>query len=190
MKRHLHLAGIALAITALTGFVGCESHNDLADAGEHHDHDGHDHDGHDHDGHDHAGHDHDHGHAHGAHGPSGGRLIELGRSHEYHAELLTDADGQTVRVHILNHDMQPEAVDSKNVKLNLIVDDIPHSFAFDAIKPGAVASEFVIVSAELWKFMEEESFSLARLNVFAGGSMLVGNVAHHDHAHAGGVQLR
>ncbi len=188
MKRHLHLAGIALAITALTGFAGCESHNDLADAGEHHDHDGHDHD---HDGHDHGKHgDHDHGHAHGAHGPNGGRLIELGRSHEYHAELLTDADGQTVRVHILNHDMQPEAVDSKNVQLNLVANDVPQSFAFQATSAGDLAAEYALVSAELWKLLEDESFSYARLNVFAGGSMLVGNVDHHDHAHAGGLQRR
>ncbi len=180
MKRTIHFAGVALAVASLAGFVGCGEHSSLhaSSEGEHH----HDHDGH---GHDHDEHDHDHDH--GDHGPRGGRLIELGADHEIHAEIVTEKNGRTVRLYIMDHDMESLAVDANGAQLNLIAAGKPHLFKFDPAQAGPVATEFVLESEELWKHMEDESFSLARLNVIANGNSHVGTVTHHEHAHAGGV---
>lgn len=181
MKRKIQFAAITMALASVAGFGGCSEHDGLFSAEEssHHDHDGH--------GHDHDGHKHDHDNDHGAHGPRGGRLVELGNNHELHAEIVTEKDGRTVRLYIMDHDMELLAVDAGSAQLNLIAAGEPFVYRFNPMQTGTVSPEFVLESAELWEHMEEESYSLARLNVMANGYSHVGTVDHHEHAHAGGT---
>lgn len=171
-KRTRTWAGALLTAASLAAFVGC-SESEHAHSGDRHAAgDAHDH-------------DHDHAHDHGSHGPHDGRLIELGHDHEYHAELVTETDGRTVRLYVLDHDLEPKHVDSSSVALNLIAEGEPYSFKFAATSAGISAAEFIADSQQLWKFLEEESFSIARLNVYAEGVTRMGTIDHHDHAHAG-----
>ena len=85
--------GKSLCVALVALGMGCGGSHD-------HDHDhahGHDHD-HDHD-HDHSHGDHDHGHAHQP--KYGGTPVELGE-HQYHVEVLRDAEHGKLKVWVLD----------------------------------------------------------------------------------------
>lgn len=61
-----------------------------------------------------------HDHDHGAHGPHGGALVELGDD-EYHAEVLCDAAAGDVTVYILDGSAKsPVSIDAPEVVINFV----------------------------------------------------------------------
>jgi len=132
---------------------------------------------HDHE-HDHDGHEHGHEHE----GPHGGHVIELGKSHEYHAELVDDEQAETVTVYILDNDLQELPLEQQTLALNLIVDGAAQTFELPAAgAPGATASRFDAPDKAAFEALHEHDAS-GKLRATINGTPYSG-VVHHDHDH-------
>ena len=135
-------------------------------------HDGHDHDGHDHDGHDHEG-EHE--------GPHGGHVVELGRNHEYHAELVEDEAAGSVTVYILDKDLKELPIAQSSIAMNLVVDGKAKSFELAASNAQAgKASRFDASGQELFEALHEHEAS-GKLRVTIDDAPYSGPVEHHHH---------
>ena len=77
----------------------------------------------------HAGHDHG---EHGEAGPHGGHLIEIGRNHAYHAELVESHDTEQVSVYILDSHLEELAIDEAPLSLTITVDGEAKTFELTA----------------------------------------------------------
>jgi hypothetical protein len=194
----------ALAFVALAMFVaGCappaptggtspaaDADHDEQDGHEHGDHEGHDHadgehghddhDGHDHDGHDHGGGDHaGHDHANEHKGPHDGHVIELGRSHEFHAELVDDEKAETLTVYILGKDLKELPIEAASITMNLMVDGQPKTFEL----AGATAdksSQFNAADKSLFEALHVHE-ATGKVRITIGGTPYSGDVEHHHH---------
>jgi hypothetical protein len=140
-------------------------------------------------------HDHDHGgehahddHEHGAVGPNGGEIIELG---EHHAELVHDDAAGTVSVYILDGAMKENVpVDATEATINVTVDEKGDQFKLAASPvrsdPTGKSSRFVSDDATLGKAIDLEG-AAAVFVVTIDGTQVRGNIEHHheghDHAH-------
>ena len=128
-----------------------------------------------HEGHDHAGHDHT--------PPHGGHLIELGRNHEYHAELVDDHETESVTVYILDGDMKSLTIDQKSVSLIMTVADETKTFELAGSQPTA-SDQFKLSDPELMKMLEAEG-ATGKLRVTIKDKPYTGVFEHHDHSHDG-----
>lgn len=132
-----------------------------------------------------GGHDHDHDHAHGEEhqGPHGGHLIELGRNHEYHAELVDDEQAGTVTVYILDKDLMELLIEQQAITLNLVVEGETKTFELTAADgSGAMASRFEAADKAVFEALHELEAS-GKLRVMINGSPYSGDIEHHDHHH-------
>ena len=115
------------------------------------------------------------------HGPHGGHVIELGRSHEFHAELVENEEARTVSVYILGKDMQELAIDRPTINLSLIVEGKPQSFALQAADPAdGKASRFDATDSEAFAALHEHE-ATGKLLVSIDGKSYSGAIEHHDH---------
>jgi len=129
----------------------------------------------DHEGHDHAAH---------AHSPKhGGHLIELGRNHEYHAELLDDHKTESVTVWLMDSHMEPLTVDEATISLVMTVGDDTQSFDLKGTQPGG-SDEFSSDDAKLMEMIEAEE-ATGKLRVQIEGTPFSGSFDHHGHDHEG-----
>lgn len=161
---------MTMAVLSLAFFVGCGSGSststpDTDAAGE--DHDAHEHDEHE----------------HGETGPHGGHLIELGRSHEYHAELVEDDSKQTVSVYILDKDMKELAIGEAAISLTLTVGDKTQTYEMAAAGEGETRSEFASADKSLFESFEHHGEISGKLRVTINGTPYVGAIDHHEHDH-------
>ncbi len=176
----------ALALAAVAMFVsGCSkpAASDSAPAGgaataedgrNHTEGDGHDHSGHDHGGGDHSGHDHSQEHQ----GPHNGHVIELGRNHMYHAEVVEDDAAAMVTVYILDKDMKELAIDQASIVMNLKFDGEGQSFELTAA--AGSTSQFNAADKTLFEALHEHE-ATGKLRVTIDGSPYTGDVEHHHH---------
>lgn len=122
-------------------------------------------------------------HVHNDEGPNGGQLIELGRSHEYHAEIVEDDEARIVTVHILGGEMQPWPIEQPAVTLSLLVDGSPHAFELQAKDPvEGKASRFETADTALYEALHKPDAS-GKLLVRIDGKSYSGVVEPHDHEH-------
>lgn len=127
---------------------------------------------------------HDHSHEHGEEGPHGGHLIELGRNHEYHAELV-DEHG-SVTIYILDAHMDEVAIDDSVITLNLRAGEQNASHELTTATPGGQShSRFVSSEASLLSAFESDAGVSGKLRVTIKGVPYVGDIAHHGHDHEG-----
>jgi len=136
-------------------------------------------------------------HDHGAEGPHGGHIIELG-TEDHHAELTHDEGAHRVGIYILGPDAKTaKPIEAESVIINVSVDGQPSQYTLPAApQPSEAAgnsSYFEIVSEPLCAVVCGETESPrthARLNVTIDGKPYVGLIeteAHeHDHEHADG----
>ncbi len=177
----------ALALAAVAMFVsGCSkpaaSDTGTAGGAASTAEDGHAHtegDGHDHGGGDHSGHDHSQEHQ----GPHNGHVIELGRNHMYHAEVVEDDAAAMVTVYILDKDMKELAIDQASIVMNLKVDGQGQSFELTAA--AGSASQFNAADKTLFEALHEHE-ATGKLRVTIDGSPFTGDVEHHHHGDADG----
>ena len=134
-------------------------------------HDGHDHDHDGHEGHDHAAHDHT--------APHGGHLVELGRNHEYHAELVDDHDAGSLTVYILDGDMKPLAIEQESITLVLTANDQTQTFTLNGADAEGTPA-FRANDAELMKMLDAEGAS-GKLRVTVDGKPFSGTFSHGAH---------
>lgn len=126
---------------------------------------------------------HDDAHSHPDEGPHHGTLVELG-NHEYHAEVVHDAE--SVTVYLLDSAAEKQVpVDSEEITMNLVHDDAPKQFTLaaspDTTDPVGKSSRFVIEDAELVGHLDDAS-AAPKLSVTIDGTAFQGEIQHdHDH---------
>ncbi len=170
---------LLLALTALSMFVfGCAK-PDATSSGStatHTDDDGHEHgtDEHEgHEGHDHAAADHA--------PPHGGHLIELGRNHEYHAELVDDHKTESIIIYIMDGDMKPLSINQASVSLVLTAGDNTQTFELLSSQPGG-SSEFTSNDEAMMGMIETEGVT-GKLRVTINEKPFSGSFEHHAHGY-------
>lgn len=128
----------------------------------------------------------EHAHAHEA-GPHGGHLIELG-DHDFHAELVFDKETKKITVYVLEHEPEEtHAIDSKELALNLMIDEQPAQFLLLAVSqegdPEGKSSRFELAGDEqITEHIHDEEDLHGRVNVKIDGKDYSGEIAH-DHGH-------
>ena len=129
--------------------------------------------------------DHGHSHAHGETGPHGGHLIELGRNHKYHAELVQNDSAESVIVYILDTHMKELAIGESSIILNLTADGETTAYEMLAAGDGHSAghSHFASTDQSLFRALEQRGGLSGKLRVTIEGVPYVGRIAHLDHAH-------
>lgn len=131
---------------------------------------------HDHDEKKHEAHDH-----HGDHkGPHGGHVIELGKGHAYHAEIVEDEDAGVVTVYILDKDIKELAIKQQAITMNLMVAGEAKTFELVAMDAtDGTASQFGLIDAALVEALHEHEVS-GKLRVTIDGTPFIGKIEHHD----------
>lgn len=137
-----------------------------------------------------VGHDDHSGHGHGAHGPNGGDIVEVGNE-EFHAEVVVDEDEHRINVFILGSDAKTaKPIAASEISISFKHGDEVEEFklaasALDGEAEGQ-ASKFTIADEELFEELHEHSEG-ATLKFTSGGEELSGTVTHsHDHGHSHG----
>lgn len=171
----LLLAAFAIPLS----LAGCDSGGSSSTAPSH-DEEGHDHKGHDHGAEDHKGHDHEHGET----GPNGGHLIELGRNHKYHAELVENDAAGTVSIYILDTHMKELAIGEASIILSLTSDGETISYEMGAMGEGETHSQFESADKALFQTLEKHGEVTGKLRVTIDGVPYTGSIEHHEHDHA------
>ena len=125
------------------------------------------------------GHDHDHGGEH--QGPHGGHVIELGRNHEYHAELVENEKAGSVTVYMLDKDLKALEIDQPAIAMNLTVDGQAKMFELAATDAtSGKASRFEAADRALFEALHEHE-ATGKLRVTIDGVPYSGEVEHHHH---------
>lgn len=125
----------------------------------------------------------EHGHGHGDEhqGPHNGHVIELGRNHQYHAEIVENDAQQLITVYILGKDMKERPVDATMLTMSFMVEGAPRTFELGAANANSgTASRFDVADTTLFEALHEHEAS-AKLRVTINGAPYVANVEHHDH---------
>ena len=137
-------------------------------------------------------HDDHSGHGHGAHGPNGGEIVEVGNE-EFHAEVVVDEDTHRIDVFVLGSDAKTaKPIDATEISVSFKHGDEVEDFklaaaALDGEAEGQ-SSKFTLTSEELFEELHEHSEG-ATLSFTAGGESLSGTVTHsHDHGDEHGHQ--
>ena len=132
-----------------------------------------------------VGHDDHSGHGHGAHGPNGGEIVEVGNE-EFHAEVVVDEETHRIDVFVLGSDARTaRPIDATEISLSFKHGDEVEDFKLAAAaldgEPKGQSSKFTLTSDELFEELHEHSEG-ATLSFTAGGESLSGTVTHsHDH---------
>lgn len=175
----LLLTLFAVSIFAIGCDNGTSTHTGSTNkTGEVDPHAGHDHSSgqDDHEGHDHAAHDHSSKH--------GGHLIELGRNHEYHAELVDDHKTESITVYIMDSHMETLTVDQASISLVLTSGDKTETFELMASQPGG-SSQFASSDARMMEMIDGEAVK-GKLRVTIDDKPYSGTFDHHGHDHEEG----
>ena len=170
------LISMSLAVLAISIFaIGCDNSgtNKSGSTDIHSEDDGHNHGGDGHDGHDHSAHDHSPRH--------GGHLIEVGRNHEFHAEIVDDHKTESVTVYMMDSHMEPLTVNQASISLVLTAGDNTQTFELTASQPGG-SDEFSSNDAKLMEMFEGEDVK-GKLRVTIDGKPYTGSFDHHGHSH-------
>ncbi len=133
-----------------------------------------------------AAEDHEHEHAHDHEGPHGGHIIELGRNHEYHAELVEDHDAKAVTIYILDEEMKSLPIAAESLTLNLVAGDQPQIFELaPSDAADGKAAIFASPDAALFEALEANPEATVRVQVTIDGTPYSGELSHehHDHDH-------
>ena len=109
----------------------------------------------------------------------GGHLIEIGRNHEYHAELVDDQKSQTVTIYMLDSHMESLTLNEPSIDLVLTENDVTESFVLTAIQTGG-SSEFVSSDEAMLELFKDKTVK-GKLRVNIEGKPFSGSFDHHPH---------
>jgi hypothetical protein len=126
-----------------------------------------------HEGHDHAAADHT--------APHGGHLIELGRNHEYHAELVDDHNTETLVVYMMDGDMKPLTINQASVSLVITSGEKTETFELRGSQPGG-SSEFRSNDEAMMGLFDAEE-AKGKLRATIDGKPFTGTFNHQAHGH-------
>jgi hypothetical protein len=117
-------------------------------------------------------------------GPHQGQIIELGRSHEYHAELVEDEKARKVTIYILDKAMKELPIDQEAVSITLSSAGKSQTFDLAAANRKEGKTAQFDSDEKLHEAMEKEPKVKLRLTVTIAGKPYSGDVTH-DHDHKG-----
>ncbi len=127
-----------------------------------------------------------HGHSHegdveaGAHAaPHGGHLVDLGRDHAFHAEMVDDHEAGRILVFILDGQLKPVTSTALQVTLVLTADGATRSFELSASEEGEPGT-FESAESELLEMLDHESV-VGKFRVSIDDKPYLGSFTHHDH---------
>ena len=125
-------------------------------------------------------------HQHGDVGPHGGHLIELGRNHKYHAELVEDRSQKTVAIFILDEFMNEASIASDSISIQLQGGGATTSnYELTAVNPDADGRSVKFESRDATLFATFATQELeGRLRAKINGVQYIGRLAHQVHDHA------
>ncbi len=126
----------------------------------------------------HAGHNHDHSPKHGGH------LIEIGRNHEYHAELVDDHKTESVTIYMMDSHMEPLTLKESSISLVLTAGDQTETFELLGTQPGGSAS-FSSSDAKMMGMFEGENVK-GKVRINIKGKPFTGVFEHQGHSHGEG----
>lgn len=125
-------------------------------------------------------------------GPHDGELIELGKDHKYHAELLHDEEKGTVTIYLLGEikdgKADPVYIDAEEIVINLKHDGKPEQFKLKGVAdenakaPEGKFSKFVSEDKELATELDHEDAE-ARLVVTIEGTSYNAKMEHDHEGH-------
>ncbi len=118
----------------------------------------------------HRGHNHEDEHE----GPHGGHVIELGRDHQYHLEIVEDEQVKAIVLYALDRNMKPLRLDVPSVVFNLVVEGKPRSFELPADGPGTFRSK----TADLFSALHDHG-ATGKVRIVIDGNPYTGDVEHH-----------
>lgn len=124
-------------------------------------------------------------HAHNKPAPHGGHLVELGREHKYHAEIVEDIASERVTVYILNGDLQPTPADEDEISLVLSIDGQAkrHTLISPAAGELGHGTQFAAQGSELFQALHDAGDATGKLMVTIADVPYIGRIQHdHDHA--------
>ncbi len=124
------------------------------------------------------------GHDHAELGPHGGHLIELGRNHEYHAELVDDHKAGSATIYLL--DAKLAETTTSESKLSLVTTAGTEVQTFEI--PGAANdfgafSQFSSSDPALLAALEHEKEATVTIRITINGTPFVGKLEHHEEGH-------
>lgn len=128
---------------------------------------------------------HDHSHEHGEKGPHGGHMIELGRSHRYHAELVENDATESITIYILDTHMEELAIGQPSLSLSLTANGASHTFELTAVTAAGAtgSSRFESADKGLFQMLDQHGDVAGKLRVTIDGTPYVGTLDHdHDHS--------
>jgi hypothetical protein len=133
--------------------------------------------------------DHDESGHHAEKGPHGGHLIELGRDHKFHAELVEDHKSGTISIYILDGEMKEYPIAEPSVTLTIIVEGASVGHELTAAQPtDGKTSRFDSADETLHEKFEEHEEAEVKLRVTIDGTPYTGTLKHdhdEDDDHAG-----
>ena len=127
-----------------------------------------------HEGHDHSTADHT--------APHGGHLIELGRNHEYHAELVDDHKTETLVVYMMDGDMKPMTINEASISVVITSGDKTETFELLGSQPGG-SSEFSSNDEALMGMLDTDG-AKGKLRATIDDKPFTGTFTHDAHGHS------
>ena len=135
----------------------------------------------------HAGHNHDddvHDESAHDHSPKhGGHLIEIGRNHEYHAEMVDDHKTESITIYMMDSHMETLTLNESSISLVLTAADKTETFELLGTQPGGSAS-FSSNDANMMAMIEGEEVK-GKIRVNIDGKPFSGAFDHHGHGEDG-----
>lgn len=140
--------------------------------------------GHGHDHSDETGHeDHaDHGH-HQHVAPHGGRLIELGRDHRYHAEIVNRHADRTVNIYMLDGNLKGIKIDADIMQLTLFSNDTNETFDASPDRDSKGDAALFVIDNEIALEMIETKGMQGKIRVNLEGQPYTGSFNAHGNGH-------
>ena len=112
-------------------------------------------------------------------------MIELGRDHLYHAELVENVEEGSLVIYILDGKMEALPIEAESITLNLVVDGQAKTYQLPAAQAqGGKSSQFRSANSEPFEAMHVHK-ATGRLSVTIDGKPWTGSVEldHDAHTH-------
>ena len=108
-------------------------------------------------------------------------MIEIGRNHEYHAELVDDHKTESITVYMMDGHMEPLTVDQSSISLVLTAGGDTETFELTASQSGG-SDQFSSNDENMMEMFEDEAVK-GKLRVTIDGKPFTGSFDHHGHSH-------
>ena len=118
--------------------------------------------------------------AHADEGPHGGHVMELGRDHKYHAELVENDDEKSLTAYVLDGNLKETAVKASGASLIITADGKTATYELKSAG-GETSSKFSSQDEAMFKTWETAKEQDVKLRISIDGVSFTGEMHHHGH---------